>query len=295
MARTELASIVGEESQGSPPRKRLLLAAAAAAAALVLLVGAAAAVGLYATGAYGGGGNGRSAADPTGPLSHDGVAEALVRANILLTPELVAAVANGTDGGLTGAQYVDGMLSDAVEVPSWRAVEDSKGGAGGGSSSGTTVTKSTKAGTGAAEKEKEKPKKKTDEWKDASSGTSAVCYPKNGYEVVKMVNGSSSPCRVIVLTRPFTYGYKIERQINVTQPKIIVGNPVAMPMLNCSKKIERCFEGAWRIERGRAGGRARRVADTATMLRSPDRTSGQSRMGSICPFASRRSLAHSLP
>jgi hypothetical protein len=63
----------------------------------------------------------------------------------------------------------------------------------------------------------------TRDWLQANPGTAAICYPKNGYEVVMMVNGSASPCRVIVLTKPFTYGYKIERQINVTMPKVRSG------------------------------------------------------------------------
>jgi hypothetical protein len=195
----------GREEDQKPPRMTLLSALAA-----FFLVGGAAVLGLFGSGAYDKmtGATGKS----LGPISYTTVSDALVSANAI-KPVVV--------GNKTGP--VDALPSDSVTIPSWRAVEDSSE----GTESGGIIKK---PGSGTT--------------KDTSSGTSAVCYPKNGYEVVKMVNGSSSPCRVIVLTRPFTYGYKIERQINVTQPKIIVGNPMAMPMLNCSKKIERCFDGA---------------------------------------------------
>lgn len=199
-----------------PPRMKLLSGLAA-----FFLVGGAAVLGLFGSGAYDKmtGATSRSVG-PAGPISYATVSEGLVNANTI-RPVVVQPV-NRT--------AVEALPADAVTVPTWRAVEDSKT----GTESGGVLKPGTKPGTTS----------KSDPEKEASAGTSAVCYPKNGYEVVKMVNGSASPCRVIVLTRPFTYGYKIERQINVTQPKIIVGNPIALPMLNCSKKIERCFEGA---------------------------------------------------
>ena len=192
---------------------------------------------------------------------------------------------------MVNASRVEGDLgpsiklpNDAVVVPGWKAAEEAKPAspssyptAGGAGTSGATTTTT--------------PKKSDDkDWKQASPGTAAVCYPKNGYEIVKMVNGSESPCRVIVLTKPFTYGYIIHRQMNVTMPKvrrihpppvrslrvvgvfpaprllvyvcvqgflirpptyphshpqIIVGNPLSMPMINCTKKIERCFESTY--------------------------------------------------
>lgn len=194
------------ETDEKPPRMKLLSGLAA-----FFLIGGAAVLGLFGSGAYDKmtGATSRNVA-PAGPVSYTTISDGLVAANNI---KPVVKPANTT--GVT----LDSLPSDAVTIPSWRAVEDSKNGAKPGTTS------------------------KSDPEKDASAGTTAVCYPKNGYEVVKMVNGSASPCRVIVLTRPFTYGYKIERQINVTQPKILVGNPIALPMINCSRKIERCFEG----------------------------------------------------
>jgi hypothetical protein len=112
------------------------------------------------------------------------------------------------------------LPSDAVEIPSWSAVDEAEQAASGnGGSSGDGSGSSSSYPTPA----KDKDDKKDDEdraWLQANQGTAAVCYPKNGYEVVKMINGTESPCRVIVLTKPFTYGYKIQRQINVSMPKV---------------------------------------------------------------------------
>lgn len=201
----------GVEDEKKAPRVLSVLAA-------FFLIGGAAVLGLFGSGAYDKmtGATTKKTAGPTGPITYNTVTDALVGGNAI--KPIVVNNKNVT---------VDALPSDAVVIPSWRAVEDTASGTESGG-----VIKKPSATT------------KADPEKDASAGTSAVCYPKNGYEVVKMVNGSASPCRVIVLTKPFTTGYKIERQINVTQPKIIVGNPIAMPMLNCSKKIERCFEGA---------------------------------------------------
>jgi hypothetical protein len=67
-----------------------------------------------------------------------------------------------------------------------------------------------------------------------------ICYPKNGTEVVSMTDGKS-PCTVIVLTRSSTEPYNIRQTINITSTKIIVGNPIDLPALNASNKIERLF------------------------------------------------------
>jgi hypothetical protein len=67
-----------------------------------------------------------------------------------------------------------------------------------------------------------------------------ICYPKNGTEVVSMSEGKS-PCTVIVLTRSSTDPYDIRQVINITTTKIIVGNPIDLPVLNATNRIERLF------------------------------------------------------
>jgi len=67
-----------------------------------------------------------------------------------------------------------------------------------------------------------------------------ICYPKNGTEVVSMSDGKS-PCTVIVLTRSSTEPYNIRQTINITTTKIFVGNPIDLPALNATNKIQRLF------------------------------------------------------
>jgi len=119
---------------------------------------------------------------------------------------------------MTGGSPTRPLPADAVLTPSWKAAEEAKAAAQGGTSG---VTKAPTTMVPVADKAPAETKKDdTKDWLQANPGTAAICYPKNGYEVVMMVNGSASPCRVIVLTKPFTYGYKIEKQINVTMPKV---------------------------------------------------------------------------
>ncbi len=203
------------EADQKPPRTTLLSALAA-----FFLIGGAAVLGLFGSGAYDKmtGATSKSVG-PAGAITYTTISDGLVVANPV-KPVIVQP---------TNITKVDALPPDAVTIPSWRAVENAIDDAESGSSGGIKNPLSILSKSNTPETE---------------LGTGAVCYPKNGYEIVKMVNGSSSPCRVIVLTRPFTYGYMIERQINVTQPKIIVGNPLAMPMINCTRSIERCFDGA---------------------------------------------------
>lgn len=122
---------------------------------------------------------------------------------------------------MTGGSPTRPLPADAVLTPSWKAAEEAKAAAQAGTSGVTKAPTTMVPSPVESVKAPAEPKKDdTKDWLQANPGTAAICYPKNGYEVVMMVNGSASPCRVIVLTKPFTYGYKIEKQINVTMPKV---------------------------------------------------------------------------
>lgn len=71
-------------------------------------------------------------------------------------------------------------------------------------------------------------------------GKNIICYPKNGTEVVSMSEGKS-PCTVIVLTRSSNDPYNIKQTMNITTTKIFIGNPIDLPALNSTNKIERLF------------------------------------------------------
>lgn len=120
---------------------------------------------------------------------------------------------------MTGGSPTRPLPADAVLTPSWKAAEEAKAAAQAGTS-GASMAPTTMVPAVSDKAPAETKKDDTKDWLQANPGTAAICYPKNGYEVVMMVNGSASPCRVIVLTKPFTYGYKIEKQINVTMPKV---------------------------------------------------------------------------
>jgi len=78
-------------------------------------------------------------------------------------------------------------------------------------------------------------------WAAIGSGRNTICYPINGTEVVQM-SDAKSPCTIIMLTRSSREPYTIKQTMNITTPKIFVGNPIDMPALN-SSKIERLFYG----------------------------------------------------
>ena len=80
-------------------------------------------------------------------------------------------------------------------------------------------------------------------WTALGGSTSTICYPINGTEVVNMV--TKPGCTVIVLTRNHTNPYNIRDMMNVTSTKIIIGNPIDIPVLNSTNKIVRMFDGEW--------------------------------------------------
>ena len=78
-------------------------------------------------------------------------------------------------------------------------------------------------------------------WKQlGAAGNAAICTPKDGVELVQMA--SHSGCTVIILTRGRGQAYNIRQQMNITDTKVIIGNPLAMPVLNATNKIERLFD-----------------------------------------------------
>ena len=86
----------------------------------------------------------------------------------------------------------------------------------------------------------------TTAWKQLGARTAAICTPKDGVELVSMA--SSSGCTIIILTRGRGEVYNIRQTMNITDTKIIIGNPISRPTLNATNKIQRLFDV-------RAGGR----------------------------------------
>lgn len=75
-------------------------------------------------------------------------------------------------------------------------------------------------------------------------GRGVICYPTNGTEIEHMV-GRQSPCNVLVLRAGPDREYRIGRTLNVSTPKVLVGNPVNMPVLNCSGGLERLWDSKY--------------------------------------------------
>jgi hypothetical protein len=69
-----------------------------------------------------------------------------------------------------------------------------------------------------------------------------VCSATTGQEVIQMASGNESPCEIILLANDRFTPYAINKMINITKPKIIVGRPIYSPMLNSTNRIERLFD-----------------------------------------------------
>ena len=50
-------------------------------------------------------------------------------------------------------------------------------------------------------------------------------------------------CTVVILTKGCDEDYKIGQTMNITSLKILVGNPIDIPKLTPTNKIERLFNG----------------------------------------------------
>ncbi len=75
-----------------------------------------------------------------------------------------------------------------------------------------------------------------------------VCYAKDGQDVIEMMSGDESPCEVVILTNDRFTPYSIDKTLNITKPKLIIGRPIYLPMLNCTKRINRLFDSkSWRV------------------------------------------------
>lgn len=85
----------------------------------------------------------------------------------------------------------------------------------------------------------------TQSWKQLEgSGRSVICYPNDGMDVEHMI-GADSPCNVLVLRNGPEKEYMVSKTLNVSTPKVILGQPAIMPVLNCTRPLERLFDGEW--------------------------------------------------
>jgi len=75
-----------------------------------------------------------------------------------------------------------------------------------------------------------------------AGGGAMVCYPANGEELVTAVVGTA--CTVIMLTRNYFDPYEVKKEMIVSSRKVIIGNPLTLPLLD-PVKIERLFHGKW--------------------------------------------------
>ena len=71
-------------------------------------------------------------------------------------------------------------------------------------------------------------------------GGVTTCFPANGAEVIAAVTGTT--CTVIMLTRNYFDSYVINQEMMVTGRKVIIGNPLTLPLLNTTGS-ERLFHG----------------------------------------------------
>lgn len=79
-------------------------------------------------------------------------------------------------------------------------------------------------------------------WGRLAGVGAAVCYPKDGAELQKMASDSTS-CTVIVLRASSQQPYNLTQTMNITTTKIVIGNPIDLPMIKAgSKQLQRLFD-----------------------------------------------------
>ena len=90
----------------------------------------------------------------------------------------------------------------------------------------------------------------TPSWKQLDTVTGVntagrvLCYPKTGQEVVEMVSAEfGSLCEILILLNDEYTPYSIRTTMNVSTPKLLIGRPLRMPMLNSTNRIPRLFNG----------------------------------------------------
>jgi len=70
--------------------------------------------------------------------------------------------------------------------------------------------------------------------------TTTICYPMDGKQLHEAVVGQG--CVVIMLTRDYFHPYVVMEEMVVSSTKVIMGNPLILPVIRPSK-IERLFHG----------------------------------------------------
>ena len=78
-------------------------------------------------------------------------------------------------------------------------------------------------------------------WTALAGAAASVCTPKNGAELVEFVTSTTS-CTVILLRHSSRMPYNISKTMNVTSTKILIGNPIDLPILQPVKGVYRLFD-----------------------------------------------------
>jgi len=78
-------------------------------------------------------------------------------------------------------------------------------------------------------------------WTALAGAAASVCTPKNGAELVEFVTSTTS-CTVILLRHSSQIPYNITKTMNVTTTKILIGNPIDLPILQPVKGVHRLFD-----------------------------------------------------
>ena len=78
-------------------------------------------------------------------------------------------------------------------------------------------------------------------WKAQAGAAGSLCTPKNGAELVEFV-ASTTSCTVILLQYSSRMPYNITKTMNVTSTKILIGNPIELPILQPVKRVNRLLD-----------------------------------------------------
>lgn len=78
-------------------------------------------------------------------------------------------------------------------------------------------------------------------WTALAGAVGSVCTPKNGAELVEFVTSTTS-CTIILLRQSSQIPYNITKTMNVTTIKILIGNPIDLPILKPVKGVHRLFD-----------------------------------------------------
>lgn len=199
------------------PRRRWVLAAIVGAALVLAAVVAAAALAPRSKEKKSPSGAGSLPAASTTTVRPDltTVTNALLVANKEAHDQVAAAaLANTTNSVVAVPVATDGNKESFFST----LVKDvSNGGPAGGSSVGTYA------------------------WSALAGAAGSVCTPKNGAELVEFVTSATS-CTIILLKQSSQVPYNITKTMNVTTVKILIGNPVDLPVLNPAKGVHRLFD-----------------------------------------------------